>query len=293
MERKKYEWPQSWWHSFTDRRRLSIRDAADDSEKWYIYLSPLRALAAMVALVLVVFFAVLGLVAYTSVLDLIPGSPGGKSRGELIENIMRLDSLEREMNHLMAYSENISLIMEGKTPVIRDVSRVGDSVAIKSRQTVLPSSADSLLRAQMEGDGPYSLSQAGVTDRGLALDLVPPVHGVVGARFDPKAGRYGVEVITAGGQQVVAVKDGTVIESLWSPDGGYIIHIQHSNNLVSVYRHNAIVHKQVGERVRGGEIIGATAEQESEDGPGDVRQPFGFELWYNGTAVDPQGYIVF
>lgn len=81
MEREKYDWPQSWWHSFTDRRRLSIRDAADDSEKWYIYLSPLRALAAMVALVLVVFFAVLGLVAYTSVLDLIPGSPGGKSRG--------------------------------------------------------------------------------------------------------------------------------------------------------------------------------------------------------------------
>lgn len=119
------------------------------------------------------------------------------------------------------------------------------------------------------------------------------MHGVVGARFDPKAGRYGVEVITAGGQQVVAVKDGTVIESLWSPDGGYIIHVQHSNNLVSVYRHNAIVHKQVGERVRGGEIIGATAEQAPEDGPSDVRQPFGFELWYNGTAVDPQGYIVF
>ena len=70
------------------------------------------------------------------------------------------------------------------------------------------------------------------------------------------SGRYGVEVITAGGQQVVAVKDGTVIESLWSPDGGYIIHVQHSNNLVSVYRHNSIVHKQAGERVRGGEVIG-------------------------------------
>lgn len=292
MERKKYKWPLSWWHALADRRRLSIRDAADDSENWYMYLSPLRAFAAMVALVLVVFFAVLWLVAYTSVLDLIPGSPVGKSRGELIENIMRLDSLEREMNHLMAYSENISLIMEGKTPVIRDVSRVGDSIAIKSRETVLPSAADSLLRKQMEGDGPYSLSEAGVTDRGLALDLVPPVHGVVSARFDPKAGRYGVEVITAGGQQVVAVKDGTVMESLWSPDGGYIIHVQHANNLVSVYRHNSIVHKQVGERVRGGEVIGATAEQEPDDG-GEMQQPFGFELWYNGTAVDPQGYIVF
>ena len=293
MERKKYKWPQSWWHSVASRRRLSIRDAADDTENWYIYISPLRALAALVAFVLITFFAVLGLVAYTSILDLIPGSPGGRSRGELIENIMRLDSLEREMNHLMAYSENISLIMEGKTPVIRDVSRVGDSVAIKSRQTVLPSSADSLLRAQMEGDGPYSLSASGVTDRGLALDLVPPVHGVVSERFDPKAGRYGVEVITAGGQQVVAVKDGTVIESLWSPDGGYIIHVQHSNNLVSVYRHNSIVHKQAGERVRGGEVIGSTAEQTSEEAQSEERQTFGFELWYNGTAVDPQGYIVF
>ncbi len=281
----------SWWRSVSDRRRLSVRSVADDSENWYIYISPLRAVAALAAFVLVVFFGMLGLVAYTPILDLIPGSPGGRARGELIENIMRLDSLEREMKHLMVYSDNISLIMEGKTPVVRDVSRAGDSVTIGGRSSVVASAADSALRAQMEGDGPYSLSSSAVTDRGLALDLVPPVHGVVGSSFDPRSGRYGVEVITAGGQQVVAVKDGTVIESVWSPEGGYILHVQHANNLVSVYKHNSIIHKHVGERVRGGEIIGATAEHGEEQEM--EQQPFGFELWYNGTAVDPQGYIVF
>ena len=185
MERKKYKWPLSWWHFIVDGRRLSIRDAADDSESWYMYISPLRAFAALIALVLILFVAILCMVAYTSILDMIPGYPGGKSRQMLVENIMRLDSLEREMNHLVVYSDNISLILDGKTPVVRDVSRVGDSLTIKSKTTVLPSAADSVLRAQMEGDGPYSLSSTATKDRSLSLDLVPPVHGVVSAPFDP------------------------------------------------------------------------------------------------------------
>lgn len=278
----------------TDKRRLCIRDAEGSVESWHMYISPLRVVASLLALAVVLLAVVLCIALYTPALDMIPGYPGRQSRQLLIENIMRLDSLERQMNHLTVYSGNISLIMDGKTPVVRDASRIGDSVDIQSRTTVPRSQADSLLREQMESpDGPYSLSAAAsaAKDKSLSLDLVPPVHGVVSAVFNPKAGRYGVELLTASGQQVAAVRDGTLIASLWSPESGYVAVVQHANNLVSVYKHNAIVHKQTGERVRGGEIIGAMAEQE----PGDESQQsnFEFELWYNGTPVDPQGYIVF
>lgn len=54
------------------------------------------------------------------------------------------------------YNENIALIMEGRTPVAR-VLASSDSSRI-SKVLVMPSHEDSLLRAQMEGDGEYAIA---------------------------------------------------------------------------------------------------------------------------------------
>lgn len=81
---------------------------------WYIYISPLNVLAGLLALVLVLFIIVTTTVAYTPILDFIPGYPGNKSRTMLIENIMRLDSLEKEIKNMQIYNENVALIMAGK-----------------------------------------------------------------------------------------------------------------------------------------------------------------------------------
>lgn len=78
-----------------EKHRFSIRNQHTDTEVWYIYISPLNVLAGLLALVLVLFIIVTTTVAYTPILDFIPGYPGNKSRTMLIENIMRLDSLEK------------------------------------------------------------------------------------------------------------------------------------------------------------------------------------------------------
>ncbi len=284
---------KSWWEGFSAKQRLSVTDSGDGHERWYMYISPLRILIGFVALVLMLSIIVVAVVAYTPIMDTIPGYPGSKSRDMLVRNIMRLDSLEREMNHLTVYSDNIALIMEGKTPVIRDVSRIGDSIEIQDKKLIPPSVADSILRAQMEGAGAYSLSASVAANRIShgTTDLVPPVQGLVQTHFSPIQGRYGVEIITTANHPVVAVREGSVIMSTWTPDDGNIIQIQHPDNLVSMYKHISQVQRNVGSRVRAGEIIGVAGD------PGrqgfDASGPLVFELWYNGTPVDPENYIVF
>ncbi len=273
---------KKWWRGFVGKQKLAVLDGDDNSTKWYMYISPFRVLAGLVTLVAVVALGVVLLIAYTPIMDTIPGYPGSRSREVLIRGIMRLDSLEREMANLTVYSNNIGLIMEGKTPVIREAIRQGDSIQMQDKTLVLPGSADSMLRAQMEGGGEYSLAASVAASRqGAAPDpLVAPLKGIVQSDFSPVNGRYGVEVGTADQSPVVAVRDGTVILSVWTPGDGYLLQIQHADNLLSVYRRLSDTQSIVGSRVKAGEIIGMAG-------------PLVFELWYNGTAVNPLNYIVF
>ncbi|HQH40699.1 MAG TPA: M23 family metallopeptidase, partial [Bacteroidales bacterium] len=69
----------------------------------------------------------------------------------------------------------------------------------------------------------------------------------------------------------------------------YLLVIQHPNNLVSVYKHNAELLKQTGNMVKAGEVIAIVGNSgEYTSGP-----HLHFELWHNGIPVNPEEYILF
>jgi hypothetical protein len=283
---------KSWWHGFTAKQRISVTDSDDGHEQWYMYISPSRLLIGVAVLIVMLFVAVGLIVAYTPIMDTIPGYPGEKSREKLIQGIMRLDSLEREMSYLTVYSDNIALIMEGKTPIVRDVSKIGDSIEIKDKVMIPPSEADSIFRAELQGNGSYSLSSAMANStQGHSQDLIPPVQGLVQSRFNPSKGDFGITVRTTANHPVVAIREGSITMSIWTPENGNIVQILHPDNMISVYKGISQPSQPLGSRVKGGEIIGVAGEV-GADGF-ETPRPFGFELWYNGTPVDPEGYIVF
>lgn len=269
-----------------------MRDQHSDKEIWYMHISPANMLASFIALIAVLFILSTIAVAYTPIVNLLPGYPGNKAREQLVNSIIRLDSLERELGNMRLYSENISLIMAGKNPVTPTEVTASDS-SVGTGTFAGRVAEDSILRREMESsDGRYSLTDPEAARRALRgeLELFAPVKGVIVNGFDPGASRYGLSLGTALNQPVMAVLDGTVISSTWTPSRGYEIYVQHTDNIVSVYRNNTSVLKRTGDRVKGGEVIGYTGSAENgEEGTGN----FEFELWHNGSPVDPQGYIVF
>ncbi len=273
-----------------EKYRFSVRNQQTDTEVWYMHISPGNLLAGFLALVLTLFVIVATTVAYTPILDFIPGYPGNKSREVLVGGIMRLDSLENELSKMQLYNENVALIMAGKNPATRNEVKAPDSTARAAGPAALPAE-DSLLRRQMESpEGAYSL--AGDPARRqlrTSLELFAPVKGVVVNKFDPAAGSYGLGIGTTVNQPVMAIADGTVVTSAWTPSNGYVLYVQHADNLLSVYRNNTSSLKKTGERVRGGEIVANTGSAEAQG----LKNVFEFELWHGGVPVDPQAYIVF
>ncbi|WP_300798541.1 M23 family metallopeptidase [uncultured Alistipes sp.] len=282
---------RSWWRGFFRKRRFNMLNATDNSEEWHIHLSPASIFAGFVAFILLMFILILSLVAYTPALEFLPGyrTEADRSRESLVQNIIRLDSMERMMNDMMTYNENIALILEGQTPVARTLP-ASDSTRI-SKVLVMPSHEDSLLRAEMEGDGPYSLTGDNAASRRLvreAIQLTAPVDGIITDRFDIAAGQLGVKIAATAGDRITAIDKGTVVMSLWSPETGYVVCIQHAGNLISVYRQLSQSLVTPGQAIRPGEQIGYNAEAVNGEVP-----RFEFELWSNGKPVDPEGYIVF
>ena len=282
---------KAWWRGFFRKRRFNMLNATDLSEEWHMHLSPASIFAGLIAFLLMLFIITLSLVAYTPVLEFLPGyrTEADRSRESLIQNIIRLDSMERVMNDMMTYNENISLIMEGRTPVSR-VLASSDSSRI-SKVLVMPSREDSLLRAEMEGSGPYALTGQENASRSKsheAIELAPPIEGIITVHFDLKANNYGVKIASTAAARVAAVDNGTVVQSLWTPEAGYTIIIQHAGNLLSIYRNLSQSLVTTGQTIRTGEQIGYSAEDDN----GEVKL-FEFELWNNGKPVAPERYSVF
>ena len=277
--------------NFFRKRRFNMLNATDNSEEWHMHLSPASIFAAFVSFALLLFILILTLVAYSPVLEFLPGyrTEADRSRESLVQNIIRLDSMERMMNDMLTYNQNIALIMEGKTPVARVLANSDSTRATKV--LVMPSPEDSVLRAQMEGDGEYAVTgRSGGSRRSVreAIELATPVEGIITDRFDIRNGNFGIRIAAAASDRIAAVDNGTVVLSLWTPETGYMVELQPAGNLLSVYKglSQSLVTK--GQTIRAGELIGYNAEAEQ----GEVRL-FEFELWNNGKPVDPEGYIVF
>lgn len=143
---------KSWFDNMARERQISVQD--NGTERWRAEISPLKLTAIGVGIVAVVFVVLLLLVAYTPLLDLLPGyrTSATKAREMLIRNIVRTDSLERRLNEMLIYNENRILVVGGKTPAMQ--SSKNDSLQ-HYKEYVAPSKEDSLLRRKMENDERY------------------------------------------------------------------------------------------------------------------------------------------
>lgn len=267
-------------NEFSRKLRVGISDQHNHKELWHIFISPLKLIGVSVGALVVLFIIILTLAAYTPLLNLVPGYSGGRQREEMIRNILRVDSIEQRMADIEAWGYDLSLIMDGRTPVVRDVIKSNDSARVERPGTVGRNAADSVLREQMEGNGPYGLQQGVAQSSGMQA----PVRGTVANAFDPKEDRFGVRVATGPEQQVLAVAAGTVIVARWTVGEGHTVEVQHADNMISIYRHLSQSLVGPGTRVKQGEALGSI-DQGTE--------LFEFEMWQGGNPVNPENYVVF
>ena len=146
--------------------------------------------------------------------------------------------------------------------------------------------SDSLLRKAVISSGQFALSDK---PRTLPLEgrhFFSPVKGVVSGEYEPAVHPW-VDVSAPAGSLVLSVLDGTVVFTGWNDENGYTIGIQHEGDVLTFYKHNQKLLKDLGDHVSAGMTIALLGSSGQE---GDHLR---FELWYAGDPVDPAMYINF
>lgn len=278
--------------SWRDKYRFSVTNDTTFEEVWRIRLTQYNGFLLITFLVFFIIGATTSLIAFTNLREFIPGYPDVTMRRNILISAIRLDSLEKELALRDKYFENLSAIIAGNRPMgaltLRDSSRNYNSITFRT------SPEDSALKAQVETADRYSLTLGPVTPESVAslagLHFFPPVKGIVSGKFDPRLKHFGTDIVTKPKSPVNAALDGTVIFTAWTRETGYVIEVQHSNNIVSVYKHNASLLKESGDLVRTGEAIAIVGDSGEiyTSGP-----HLHFEIWYKGSPLDPESHIIF
>ncbi len=229
------------------------------------------------------------LIAYTPLREYIPGYSSTRLKKEATELMFETDSLKRKLDVNQQYFASIYKVLTGD---VRRVDFNKDSIALlnpKDIETVdlKPSRADSLLREKVAREDRYNLFKPATS--GVTYTLFPPVKGNITESYNVDKKHYAIDVVVPKDTPVKAVADGTVVFAEWTAETGYVIILEHANNLISVYKHNASLNKQQGDLVKAGEVI-ATAGSTGEYTTGPHLH---FELWSGGYPVNPLNYINF
>ncbi|CAN5912073.1 M23 family metallopeptidase [soil metagenome] len=273
-----------------NKYRLVVMNDDTFEERVSLRLTPLGFLILIFVSTIIMITLVVSLVAFTPLREYIPGYADVGMQKNLIKMTWKTDSMEKALVNKERYMDNLAMILSGRDSSAHPADP-RDSSKKYTDLNFRPSAADSALRNEIESMDQYSLS-IGVRQKGgiSGFFFFIPVTGSVTNTFNAAEEHFGVDVTASNDNEPVrATLDGTVISAGWTTGDGYVITVQHSDNLISIYKHNAALLKKPGEYVKAGDpiaIVGSSGEQNT--GP-----HVHFELWYNGTPIDPNEYMVF
>jgi murein DD-endopeptidase MepM/ murein hydrolase activator NlpD len=280
-----------WFARMRSKSRLVIVDEQTFAEKFSLRLSPMNLFIWVGSITFVLVVLTTMVIAYTPLREFIPGYPDGSERQAMVDNKIKADSLELELRKYDDYLRNVAIILNGGT--IKDTAMESQAPGDYDDVDFSKSPEDSIMRRKVEEEERYAL-QSGNTvvakssDEMYGVFFFTPLEGTITQSFNPSQGHYGIDIVSPPKEAIKSTLDGTVVFADWTSDGGHEIHIQHSNNLISVYKHNAVLLKKTGDRVRAGDpiaIVGNTGKL--SEGP-----HLHFELWHKGKAIDPQNYLI-
>jgi murein DD-endopeptidase MepM/ murein hydrolase activator NlpD len=238
----------------------------------YLLISTILVITAVI---------VLSIVFFTPLKRLVPGYADITQNREYMHLYNDIKNLEKQVEAQQLYIQRFRAMVTGD-------STAGIAALSPEARAILNNLPENSGVASSQNPG----SQAKSNLNGAEIDflyIVSPITGSVSKVFAPSVEHFGIDIVAPRNTPVKAILDGYIITSDWTLETGNTIGIQHTNDMVSFYKHNARNLKKLGSFVKAGEavaIIGNTGELSS--GP-----HLHFELWLEGKPVNPAQFIDF
>lgn len=281
------------YQKLTQKRTVILLNEETHAEQFSVRLNTFNVLLIIaLASSLIISFTVI-VILYTPLHGYIAPSNKQievKEKRELLRLTEQLVELEERLHSNDIYIKNVRAILSGEIPMPEIDTLKGKIITSVElgKVDLSPTKDDLNLRQEVEKQEVFSVNSRGSNLETGSL-LFTPLKGFITSKYEPSENHLAIDIAAQEGEAIKSVAAGTVIFADWTPDAGYVAVIQHANGMISVYKHNLTIYKKVGDVIKKGEVISAVGNTgELTTGP-----HLHFELWIDGSPVDPQQYIVF
>jgi len=267
--------------------RLVLLNDSTYEEKTSFKISRLNVFSALFALMFIAVLITSAILFFTPIREYIPGYSSISLQKQANLLSYKTDSLRQIVFLNDQYINSLKKVLTGD---LETIEYKQDSVVYKDAmniQIIEKSKEDSILRQLVDSEDKYNLANIN-KDRDFYL-LTSPINGAVSQNYSIADDHLAIDISVDIGTPVKAVSNGRVILSEWTTQTGYVLIIDHGNDLISVYKHNSKLLKSQGEIVKQGEIIALSGNSGVlTSGP-----HLHFELWSEGFSIDPNTLINF
>ena len=253
-------------------------------EKFAFKASKINVFVLMLVYSVILISFTISIVFFTQLRELVPGYSSSDLLNRAIYLTQKTDSLERQIELNNKFYKSIEDVLSGKTDefIERDNIPIDSSLNDKNLFSISPNSEDSILRNYVDSQDKFNL-----TKNELVIEnkmFFSPIKGDITQGFNFEENHFAIDIAADIGTPVKSILDGKILFSEWSVDTGHVIIVDHGDNIVSVYKHNSKSLKEQNDFVQAGEVIAYSGNQGSlSSGP-----HLHFELWKNGTPIDPE-----
>lgn len=288
MAIKKKKRNKAFWKDIKFKYKLTIINENTLEEVVGLHVSKLNGISVLLSVLTVLFVISSLIVAFTPLRNYLPGYMNSEIRAQVVDNALRADSLQRQLERQDFFIMNIQDIFQGKIKA-DTIHSIDSLTSIREDSLMERTQREAQFRKQYEENEKYNLTNITAHTSADGLIFYRPTRGMISKQFNADQKHFGIDLIAETGESILATLDGTIILSAYTAEDGYVIEVQHNQDFISIYKHCGSLLKKTGDTVKAGEAIALAGMKQADENDTQLH----FELWRKGKAVNPELYIVF
>ena len=208
-------------------------------------------------------------------------------RQKLESQMIRVLELEAEISSQEKFIKDIQAVLLGNIAPDSISSKPQEIKTIDLKQLKIATTKDEGKLARKVKDDMRTVQKKDTKSITNSL-FDAPVKGYISENFSAER-HPGVDIVCKKESTIKSCLDGIIIYSGYTKSDGHFMIIDHGNDYLSIYKHNKVNLKSIGQRVQLGDPI-AIAGNTGENSTGPHLH---FELWFEQKPIDPQTLMSF
>ena len=188
---------KAFWNNFKFKYKLTITNENTLEEIVGLHVSKLNGLSVLLSVLAVLFLIAASIIAFTPLRNYLPGYMNSEVRSQIVNNALRVDSLQQVLGKQNLYIMNIQDIFSGKVQI--DSVQTLDSLTEARHDTLMErTKREEEFRRQYEENEKYNLTSTASQPDVNGLIFYRPARGMVSDHFDAEKKHFGTDIAGAG-----------------------------------------------------------------------------------------------